>query len=1104
MSIKIYHFYKISITALLLSVFPIAVKAQVNASGIPFVNNYYPKDYKASEQNWDVLQDKRGIMYFGNSDNGVLEFDGIEWRQIQVTNSSIVRSLARDSSGRVYVGAVNEFGYLAPDKSGKMQYLSLSVQLDTSEMNFSHVWKAYGKENGAYFCTQDQIFDYTPGQPIKKIPLEKGSFLAYSVKGKLYISNYHKGIMVLNGNTVDTIPGSSKFTGRDIFGIVEYDESKLAIATIPGGIQLFNPKTGTISYPVEKERLEPFIAALEYDGVYNLLKTDDGNYVFSTLYNGVYLTDDRFKVLSHISTGGGLQYETVTSAYQNKEKKLCNPVWLSLYNGLSSIEFNSPLASFKANADVNTNVFDVVRYEGVLYVGTAKGLFYLTFDNDNPVFKKVPEIVGQVYGLARVDDGAGKDILIAATSFDIFKIEGGKAISYDIKLANIFAIHASRFHEQRIYLGLPQGAGLKVYEVGSKSIKQLDINKEVTQEIVSITEDNKENVWLSTSYDGLIRISSDNQIFRYDTTNGLPDNDNIKAAFMHNKLFICTKSGLYSFDELNERFFPDTSLHPRYGDGSVRVHNIMRDRLGNYWIICIKNNRYSVERLILGDAGKYTLDTISLRRLPGSYIEKCVHDPFGFIWIVGAEGLFSYNLRKEVETKRDFNALIRKVSLIRNDSAIFYGTFYESLSDEAGNITQITAFDQSGMEKPVLPYYYNSMTFHFAALWYISTESIEYSYYLEGYDDGWSRWTSEPKKDYTNLYEGKYTFRVKARNLYGVESSESSFSFEIRPPWYRTLWAYGGYLAILVFTVWLIIHLALRRMKKLNIAYGRYLPGSFLKLLEKRRVIDFKLGDMTERDMSIMFSDIRAYTNLSETMTPADNFRFQVRYLSQVGDMLSKNDGFAVQFYGDGVVAMFPGGSEDSAVQATIDMHNKVAEYSAERIKKGRRPLKIGIGMHTGPVVMGIRGDKRRWEGGIVGDSVNLAARMEGLTKMYGASTMISEEVYGRLKKPEKFNIRFLGKVKVKGKDLPVGIYEVIDGLPEEEFNLKYTTLKNFKRGLEFYFEGKMNEAQEEFLKVTEKNPEDIAAIHYVEVIKNIMVEGLPDDWDGVEKLDKK
>ncbi|MBU0487512.1 MAG: hypothetical protein KKA07_06820 [Bacteroidetes bacterium] len=1088
---------------LIMACMPIISDAQINKFGIPFIRNYSPKEYNASEQNWAVVQDNRGVMYFGNSDNGILEYDGAEWRQILIPNNSIVRSLAVDSTGTVFVGAANEFGYLNPDEHGKMHYISLSASLDTSNQNFSHVWKTHGKEKGAYFCTQTRIFSYSPGAEITTYTLEDGCLLSFLVNNTLYSSNVYKGLQILKNNKISEAIGGENFADKDIFGIVPYQKNKLLVAAIPGGLFIYDPISGEVIPAGENEECKALSDELDYNGVYNILKTKTGDIVFITLYNGVYVTDANLNLKHHISTGNGLQYETVTSVFQHLGGEFSDPVWLSLYSGVSSIELNSPLAGFTAESGLGASVFDVITLEGKLYVGTSKGLYYLAFSSGKPIFAKVQEINGQVFSFVKMDDGTGKEICIAGTADDIFKIQSGHAINLNTKLVNVFTTYASRFKKGRLYLGLPNGAGLGIYDFVGGIPHKVNDDIEIHEETVAITEDENQNLWLSTSYDGLIRITPDRKVTKYNTTNGLPADDKNFVRFANNRIFICTTKGLYRFDEKSQKFYPDSSIHPRYAAGDLRISNISADFDKNYWIVCARGNQFWVERLLHNESGKYDLDTISLRRLPKGYIEKTVSDSTDLTWICATDGLYSFQSKFANSTDRDFNTLIRKVTLMRNDSVLFFGTGFLS-ENPLDSTSRVVSLDQPVNLKPVLEYRFNSLTFQFASPWFIAGNLTEYSYFLEGYDEVWSKWTHETKKDYTNLSEGKYTFMVKARNLYGHESRVATFSFKVLPPWYRTVWAYIMYVAILVFIVWLIIKLALRRMKKLNIAYGRYLPGSFLKLLEKRRVIDFKLGDMTQRDMTIMFSDIRAYTSLSETMTPAENFKFQVRYLSQIGDMLNNNNGFAVQFYGDGVVAMFRGDSTDEAVQATVDMHRKVMEYSAERIKKGRRPLKIGVGVHTGNVVMGIRGDMRRWEGGIVGDSVNLASRMEGLTKMYGASTIISDDTYKRLKKPEKFNIRFLGKVKVKGKEIPVGIYEILDGLPEEEFNLKFNALKHFNSGLFAYFQKNIATAESEFRKALAIHPDEVSTIHYLSTIEQLKNDGIPDDWDGVEKMDKK
>jgi len=219
--------------------------------------------------------------------------------------------------------------------------------------------------------------------------------------------------------------------------------------------------------------------------------------------------------------------------------------------------------------------------------------------------------------------------------------------------------------------------------------------------------------------------------------------------------------------------------------------------------------------------------------------------------------------------------------------------------------------------------------------------------------------------------------------------------------------------------------------------------------------------------------------------------------------VIKANNGFIDQYYGDGVMALFPGGPDD-AVMAAIAMHGVVEEYNEERDAHGLLPMGIGVGLHLGDLMLGIIGSEDRMQGAVVADAVNLAARVEGLTRIYGSSVTLSELTFSRLKDPHKYMHRFVDKVSVKGKRQPVSVYEIYDGDPQPVAVLKEQTKADFEAGLQLYYDRKFSESSVKFSQVLQKNPEDKAARIYLERCALYMVKGVPEDWTGVETLTRK
>lgn len=289
----------------------------------------------------------------------------------------------------------------------------------------------------------------------------------------------------------------------------------------------------------------------------------------------------------------------------------------------------------------------------------------------------------------------------------------------------------------------------------------------------------------------------------------------------------------------------------------------------------------------------------------------------------------------------------------------------------------------------------------------------------------------------------------------------------------------------------------------INKSLQKFVPKDFIQFLNKEHITEVGLGDSVQQDMSILFSDIRSFTTISETMSPKDNFGFLNSYLKVTGPVIRKNKGFIDKYIGDAIMALFPD-SPMNAVDAAIEMLDEVHKLNVKRHEWGRIPIQIGIGIHTGAPMLGIIGEEKRFEFTVISDAVNLASRIEGLTKAYSASILISEDTLVSLSDSSKYLHRMVDKVKVKGKNKPVIIYEILNGNSERIIELKLSTKKQFEDGVNLYLEEKFDEASVIFKDILKKDPRDTAVSLYLERAKYYTMHGVPVNWEGAWKLDSK
>jgi len=294
-----------------------------------------------------------------------------------------------------------------------------------------------------------------------------------------------------------------------------------------------------------------------------------------------------------------------------------------------------------------------------------------------------------------------------------------------------------------------------------------------------------------------------------------------------------------------------------------------------------------------------------------------------------------------------------------------------------------------------------------------------------------------------------------------------------------------------------------RELTKINTAFGRFVPHEFIQNLGHESVVDVKLGDQVEKEVTVLFSDIRGYTSLAEGMTPAENFRFLNAYLGRVGPIIQQYGGFVNQYYGDGVMALFLKGPEN-ALAAAEAMQQTVRAYNSQRSSKERAPIRIGIGMHTGSLMMGIIGDTLRMEASVVSDTVNTSSRMEGLTKYFGVNIVLSETVEEALTAVQKQHLRYLGRVLVKGRRQPTHIYESLQGYDRTIQARIQTQKEPFEQALTAYFKGDFAEALRLLDTVAEALPQDQAVQYYRQLASQYLEHDPDETWLGYEvMLDK-
>jgi serine phosphatase RsbU (regulator of sigma subunit)/ligand-binding sensor domain-containing protein len=811
-------------------------------TGKPFIRNYSPKEYNASTQNWSVTQDKRGLIYVGNN-QGVLEYDGKEWRLIPVLNKSIVRSLSIDENGIIYVGAVGEFGYLVSDDKGKLHYESLSSRLNEEDKAFADVWQTLASKDYVYFGTQQILYQYEikTGKINIYKTYENNFHVFFLVHDKLYVRQWNKGLLKYENNDLIPIREGELFNEERIYTMLPFDSNKILIGTRTKGFYIFSPeeeKEGKLGLfrrmPTEADDF------ITQNQLYNGTLVNHNTYAFATMRGGVVMIDNKGKLLNILNKESELQDDFILYAYTDKQKGL----WLAMNSGISRIEISSSITFWNESSGLRGSVESVVRHQNTIYAATSLGVYYLNNDKFHPV----DGIENQAWNLLEVQVNSDKKLLVA-TSAGVYEIKNNKAnlLSSEGKASKLYH---SRKYPSRVYVGLFDG----LYYLNWNNGQWLSSERigEVTDEVETIAEDEKGYLWLGTRYQGVALLKEDGLRY-FEEKDGLPSSQGIRLFEVKGGIVFASVKGFLSFDDASGKFKPHPLNNKIFNKNDLPgTYQVADDVNGNIWLnfYDATTDRNWVEVAIKDESGVFIRDSVAFKRLP-FMIVQALYPEKDKCWIGGSEGLFLYSSEQKPDLNIPYSALIRKVT-VGGDSIVFAGAnFQELLKGE--DILRLASIQQPESLKPYLNFAENSVTFYFASPVFENELANSFSYYLEGYDTRWSSWTNNTKKEYTNLYEGTYKFRVKAKNVYDIESAEAVYEFTILPPWYRTLWAYFLYILLFTGVVYGSIQVSIRRLKQAKIKLEEIVKertmevtNQNVELLKQKEKIEYQKKEITD------------------------------------------------------------------------------------------------------------------------------------------------------------------------------------------------------------------------------------------------------------------
>jgi len=878
---------------------------QVNKYGVPFVETYSSKLTMGTEQYWCIVQDIFGNIYFGSQDRGVIRYDGTKWSAIDIGNNPRIYSLATDERGIIYVGGAFEFGYLQPDKTGVTEYVSLSERID-SIPEIRVIWSIEVFGSKAIFLGPKFIYIYDNiTDSLSKIDLLQygliDAFRLEKINDKLIIADNTAGIFELNDTIITPLRGGEFFKEIPCTVLLPFDENQILIGTYFEGLFLYNYATGIVRNDFIDESLN---AKFKVANIYAGTEIGRGLLAIGTTnQEGVLVFNKSGELIYQLTKEtDDLIDDAVHSMYCNYKSN--GELWIATYGFLNKVYLNIPLTKFCEKQGIDYGINDIAEFAGKIYLSSDAGILKTFSDENNYVrFKKVKGTEGQYFPLEVVTTNHNRFLLTGSLSGVIQIFEDGAIRQVEENCINLPENEIETFRAKKIlqsqidrdivFLGLEMGGIIILRDDGNKW-SYLNRIKGFPGCVSSIAEKKEGGLWFltddpSTLYN-LTISGRDTSYVKYGVDKGVPDSKLHTLHIIKDELYVTTTAGLIKYDNTTDTFRSDNSLTGEFAEG-IGSQNLFSDLDDNIWYSSFDENNSVMLFRDTPEGLRCYQGIITLFPAVPS-LDFMHHD--GRVYITKSRIVTVLEKDQLVPDTTRVNTHFVTIT-VGADSVIMEGTFHSDI-DEERRIPEI--YSSSSMV-PEYSYDMNEITFEWTTPWFLEEQRTEYSYMLEGYDENWSKWemisfgyTSEalyPKKEYTNLPYGHYTFYVRSKTLTGQEGRELKYEFIIRKPWYATFAAYIGYIIAAFLILWGIISAYTRRLKNENIRLEGIVRERTAEVVKQKEELESSIHYARRIQMALLPSESIIVENIKNCFVlfkPRDIVSGDFYWMTKKGERL--------------------------------------------------------------------------------------------------------------------------------------------------------------------------------------------------------------------------
>ncbi len=813
--------------------------------GLPPYKIFTVDDYKLHPQTWATAQLRDGRIVIGTS-GGIVVYDGNKFTPI--LSGEIIRVLKVDTiSGeeRIYYGGDDVFGYLKLDSLGNYVQTSLSDSLPEQYKDFVVTLGIERIGNTTYISCLKRLFIFKDDTLYKTIAAPKNSmfFYLFKIYNRFFLYDNTQGILEIQNDTLAKLPNTGFLAYRGINYIFPVGNGKIyIIAARPYQIYMYNLNTDSIS--LVHTGLDRYL--LE-NGMGDILKLRDGRWVIGTITGGLVVTNKDFSPLFIMNSTNSLEDNYISGLFLDNQDN----IWFTSNNGFGVIYY--PNEIFKISnkkAGIKNIPTNLIRERNYMYISTLEYFSKYKLDsfptlknNFLGINKKSNEVYrGQVMDFQKV----GYNEFVITGRFGAYYIKNDQPKLIDSSFIG-YNLLMSRYDSSLIYTSTVDGLVVLKKECGEwKKLNGIKFNSNGTL----IYETKPRQVYIALRNHIFKKIVFDSSFTKYTVKNINFNNYNVgfppSLFSLDDTLFLFyddnNRTKVLYLDETKDTLLDwhykvkfehnsDNYSFPGYYDNSFLKKDTTYIFLSGYYFTRV---RIHADTIYLDNKDFRSIKTKGLFNIYYDKDEKLV-------WGISTDYLYNIPFNYEHDTK-PFNCLITSVYTAK-DSLL-----------AINNVNPLT----------VLSYKFNTLTFSFAAPYFERSDAITYSYFLEGFDNEWSTWDKESFTKYTNLPPGDYTFIVKAKNVYGEESREATFTFTILPPWYMTWWAYLLYVILGIGLIIIVVKLYVRRLKAANERLERIVAERTKELREK----NLELQEKNE----LITNSIEYAKKIQDAILPSENY----------------------------------------------------------------------------------------------------------------------------------------------------------------------------------------------------------------------------------------